>query len=341
MKNTKAIILGGAALTALTAGIYSFTSDNNPTNPEMKNYEVVRMVNGKMTTFDTTVAANSTYTAQNYLADLGFDNDPEINIIDLTHSGSGANEFTFSSDGHGDGEVVIIEMDENVEDVHTTTNPDGTQEIRIEKKIIKTSENGEEDVNVEVEIDGILENINIDSLIAIAMKGHEGDSGQVFVKKMIISDEHIEGDGNGDVQWESIDATNADYHNEVNGPNHHMEVAVWGDGGDFTLLIVTDPATAPSNKSMVVTEGDKKAPMFKMYPNPAEQTAQLELNFEDIAPTTINITDMRGATVAKMELGDFAGQFNHKIDVTKWQNGVYIVQVDHGNEKIIEKLIVE
>lgn len=340
MKNAKAIILGGAAIAVLSAGVYSFTTDSNPTAPEMKNYEVVRMVDGQMTTYDTTLTASSTYSPTDYLADLGFSDDAQINIIDLTHTGD-ENGFTLNTDGpdNGEGQVIIIEMDENSDDIQTTTNPDGTQEIRIEKTITKSSENGEEDVNVEVMLDGNMENINMDSLIAVAMAGHQGDSGQVFIHKMIVTDEHH--DGNGDVEWEEIDATNADYHNEVHGPNHHMEVAVWGDGEDFTLVIVSDPSTSPSNKAMVSTDGKKQAPMFKLYPNPANQTSQLELNFEDKAPTSIIITDMKGAAVAKLELGDFVGQFTHKIDVSKMDKGVYIIQVDHGNEKIMEKLIVE
>jgi Secretion system C-terminal sorting domain len=338
MKNLKGLIIGGVAMTGLAAGVYSFTSDTNPDAPSMKNYEVIRMVDGQMTTYDTTLSANSTFSPNDYLAQLGFDNDEQISIIDFSNMGE--NSFTFSNDhphGNHEGEMVFIEIDD--EDIQTTSNGEG-QEIRIEKKIMKTSEDGEEDINVNVDVQGLLEDINIDSVIAAAMEGHEGDSNQVFIKKMVISEEKMDG-GDGNMEWESIDATDADFHHEVNGHNHHMEVAVWGESEDFTMVIVSDPANSPSQKGMVVNDEDKEVPMFKLYPNPATTTSQLDLTFAEKAPTSINITDMRGRTVAKMDLGDFKGQFNHTIDVAKWQKGVYVLQVDHGNEKIMEKLIVE
>jgi hypothetical protein len=50
---------------------------------------------------------------------------------------------------------------------------------------------------------------------------------------------------------------------------------------------------------------------------------------------------VNGKIVMKMYLGDFSGVFNKEIDVKVWSKGVYMVQVEHGNNKMIEKLIVE
>jgi hypothetical protein len=293
---------------------------------------VIRMVDGQMTTYDTTLAANTTFTPNDYLAHLGFENDEQISIIDFTKGHE--NAFTFSSygeDGH-QGEMIFIEMDE---DYHTSGDED--HEVIIEKRIIHSSDVGDEDVTIDIE--ALLKGINIDSLVAVAMEGLEADSNQVIIKKMIMSDEHHTG-GEG-MTWESIDATDADFHKEMSGTNHHMEVAVWGDEEDFTMVIVSDSSTNPSNKGMVAIEDNKEEAMFKLFPNPATTSSQLDLNFSEKAPTIINITDMRGRTVANMDLGDFAGPFKHTIDVTKWQKGVYVIQVDHGTEKIMEKLIIE
>lgn len=338
MKNVGTKLMAGLGVIALAGAVYSFSTSGNPDDVELKNYEVIRMVNGETTIYDTTVAINSNYSAEDYLSDLGFSGDNQISIIDFTLEGS-TNEFTFAGGEMNDGKhkVVMIEIDEDTEDIQQIENGTGDQEIRIEKKIIKTEDG--EDVDIQVEIGELLEGINIDSLIAVAMEGHEGDSGQVFVKKMIISDEEIDGEGNT-MEWHSIDADGADYHKEVNGPNHHMQLAVWGDDEDFTLVIISDPASDPSTKTMMNKE-NKEVPVFKVFPNPSNTTSELQLNFADKAPTTILITDIRGATIAQMKLGEFKGEFNHAIDVSKWDKGVYIIQVDHGTEKMIEKLIVE
>jgi len=337
MKNSKALVLVGGAIAMGAYGVYSFTNDTNPQLGEMKKYEVIRMVDGELATFDTTITANSTYTAEDYLADLGFENDEHVNIIDFTQMGS--NTFTFSGeDGHEHGEMIVIEMDdENVGEFHPHH---GDHDIVIEKHIMKIDSGNGEEITVNVDVQGLLDEINIDSIIAAAMEGHEGDSNEVFIKKMIVSDERVEG-GEGTVEWESIDAIGADVHHEIHGPNHHMEIAMWGEGEDMTMVIISDPANSPENKTMVVDENNREVPMFKLFPNPATSEATLELNFEDKAPTNITITDMAGKVVAEMNLGDFQGKFTHQIQTASWEKGVYIVQTDHGAEKIIEKLIVE
>jgi hypothetical protein len=157
---------------------------------------------------------------------------------------------------------------------------------------------------------------------------------------MIISDEEIEGEG-GTFEWHDMNADGADFHKEVSGPNHHMEIAVWGDNEDFTLVIVTDSEMNPNNKTMSTSGKNAKTSQLKVYPNPATETSQLLINFEDKEATQITISDMKGAAVMKLELGNFKGQFNKTLEVSKWQKGVYLIQVDHGSEKLIEKLIVE
>src|SRR5690606_2067872 len=102
---------------------------------------------------------------------------------------------------------------------------------------------------------------------------------------------------------------------------------------------VTDPNTDP-NKATTV-KGKSKSTDFKLFPNPANTTSKLQFNYEDKAPTNVTVTDIKGRVIAQLELGEFSGQFNHEFNVGKWSKGVYIVQAQHGNDKIIEKLIVE
>jgi hypothetical protein len=226
-------------------------------------------------------------------------------------------------------------MDENGEHV-TTENSDGEHEMRIEKKVTKTIENGEENVDVQIDVDGMIEGLNIDSLIEAAML-EGGDSNHVFVKKVIIMDEQMEGDST--FTWTEMNTDGADFHHSSGGHNHHMEVAVWGEDEDFTLLIVSYPENG-GNKTADV-KNQKNESGIKLFPNPTSDAFQLQLNFKDKAATVITISDIKGKVVAKIDLGTFKGQFNEDIDVSSWSKGVYIVQVEHGTEKTMEKLIVQ
>lgn len=400
MKNVSVKILAGVGALSIAGAIYSFTAENNPEEKETKKYEVIRMVDGEMTTFDTIVTVSSDYTPQDYLNDLGFGDDENINIVDVTkfnpenmmtirhkdgnqeHHGEKMifiemdEDVEISEDGdkeiiirknvefdkNGDiiksendsdenvwiekgenGEEVKIRVEKNVEidDNGNIVDPENDEdhEIKIEKKVI-INKDGDEVEDIQVDIDGMLEGFNIDSMIqvALAMEGIEGDSQKVIMHKMIVTEEEFDGDGN--VEFHKIDTDGATYHKEVSGPGHHMEVAVWGDEEeDFTLVIVSNPDETPSRSASI--EEESTITDLKLFPNPANESTQLQLNFKKKANTAITITDVQGKAVAKIDLGKFKGQFNHDIDVKGWESGVYLIHIIHGDEKMIEKLIVE
>jgi hypothetical protein len=341
MKNVSVKLMGAAAVIGVSAMVYSFTSDNEPDGPEFKKYEVIRMVDGELTTHDTIIAATSAYTAENYLNDLGYESDENVNIINLLEMNlpSIALHGDHSEMKH-DENIIFIEMDEEGV-VKEEIKGDGVQEIRIEKKVIKNGENGEE-LDIEVDVEALLSSINIDSIIASAIEMHgEGDSNQIVMHKMIVMDEEFEGNHpDMKMEFQHLNTEDADFHKEMGDEHHKMEVAVWGDDEDFTMVIISDPSMEGAHKTATIDEG-KALPVVKVFPNPTSSSAQLQLNFEDKASTAIMISDSQGRVVMKLELGNFEGQFNHEIDVDSWSKGVYLIQVDHGNEKIIEKLVVE
>lgn len=364
MKNVSVKVLAGIGALSLAGAIFSFTSDNvHSEEPDSKKYEVIRMVNGEMVQFDTIVPSSSVYTPQDYLADLGFANDEHVAIIDVTNFDPEHMEMMHemhmegdSESMHDDQKMVFVEIEEESENGDHEViikkkcikdgeevefeEGEGEHEIKIEKRVI-VNENGEEDVEINVET--MMENINIDSMIqvALALEGIEGDSGQMIMHKVIVIDEQVDGDGAENVQWTEVDTEGATYHKSVDGPNHHMEVAVWGDEHeDFTLVIVSDPSQTPPHKAPVVDKNSSIKEM-KLYPNPTNTSSQLQLDFKDKAETAIIITDIQGKVVARLDLGKFKGQFTHDINVDKWEKGVYLVRVQHGDEEMIEKLIVE
>ncbi|UKN03241.1 T9SS type A sorting domain-containing protein [Paracrocinitomix mangrovi] len=351
MKNLKTTLLAGVGVLGITAMVYSFTADEDPKSPKMKKYEVVRMVDGEMMQYDTLIAANSTYAPQDYLNDLGFSNDANVSIIDM--SNFKPNEFTMFHDelgedhihmeeiNEGDGKMIFVEINEESTEGEQIEFKEGEpHEIKIEKRIVRTQNGDEIEEDVQIEVQTVLESINIDSLIQAAMEMTEGDSAHPhMMHKMIVLDKEFE-EMDGEMEWKEIDADGATYFKEIEGPNHHMEVAVWGDESeDFTLLIVS-VADENGNKTANALENEEIG-TFKMYPNPANTTTKLQFNFEDKAPTTIMISDIKGTVIMEMDLGNFSGHFNKDINVEDWSKGVYIVQLEHGSNKILEKLIVE
>lgn len=346
MKNVSTKLIAGVAVLGIAGAAFAFASGDKPDESKKKKYEVVRMVDGELVQHDTIIAAASEYSPQDYLNDLGYGEDEHINIINLLDLDVMHHEMTEIHEMHsGDhtkdhkGEhMIFIEMDED-EFHHEMKEGDEHHEIRIEKKIIKSDENGDE---VTIDINAMIEDMNIDSMIQVAMKMEGSDSGAVVMHKMIVLDEEFERDMEGKMEWHEMNAEDADFHKEVSGPGHHMEVAVWGDDHeDFTLLIVTDPDHSPKGPAGIDNDNEDSNTSVKLFPNPTENTSQLQLNFEDEAETSIEISDIKGRVVQKLALGEFSGEYILDIDVQDWAKGVYIVKVQHGSDKTIQKLIVE
>lgn len=342
MKNISTKLIAGVAVLGIAGAVFAFASGDKPDESKKKKYEVVRMVSGELVQHDTIIAAASEYSPQDYLDDLGYGDDEHINIINLLDINVMHTEMSEFHEMHvGDlnmehkGEhMIVIELDED-ELKHDSKDGEEHHQIRIEKKIIKSDENGED---VEIDVNAVIDLLNIDSLIEMAMKMVGTDSGNVVMHKMIMTDEEFEGDEMMD--WHEMNTDDADYHKEVSGPGHHMEVAVWGDDKeDFTLLIVTDPDHAPKGSAGIDDEDSEVS--FKLFPNPAATSSQLQLNFEDNAKTSLVITDIKGRVIQNLDLGEFSGQYSHDIDVQNWAKGVYLVTVEHGTNKTIQKLIVE
>lgn len=399
MKNVSVKILAGIGALSLAAGVYSFASNDEPKDKKQQKYEVIRMVDGEMMQFDTTVYVASGYSPQDYLNDLGFGDDEDVSIVDLSHFEHNefvGTHFEHEGDVHGhDGQMVFIEIDEEGDDVDgkeheiriekkiimegdgnefihengdvemiiidengNVIENDGNHEIKIEKKMINgdgeefefdgdpqikiekriiINEDGEEEV--EVDVNAIMDELNIDSLIKVAMEleGVEGDSHNVFIHKMIISDDEVLEDKH--LGWTEMDTDGADFHKEIHGNGHHMSVAVWGDEEeDFTLLIVSDVDESGDRSAQIKEESGVD---MKLFPNPATKNAQLQLSIEDKAATEITVTDVKGRTIQKLNIGEYQGAFTHDFDVKKWAKGVYFVHVQTGDKKITEKLVVE
>jgi len=337
MKTKSAKIVGGILTLSLVGTIYSFAQTQEKEEPQEKNYEVIRMVDGKVTVCDTTVNNPATFTPDDYLKLLGFDKDKEINIIDLSNLHQEFISKSHSSDESVEKKMVFIEMDSEELSVDTKEN------VTIEKRIIQTSSgDGTEQT---MDIDVLLEEINIDSIINSIDDG-DGEK-EIVISKVLISDN--EGDIDLEQQeWRSIDTEGADYISETEDGNRMTKVAVWGDCAESTLVIVSNPKieteiNKASDKKMFRSNNTEGIETFnaEVYPNPAQKNAQIKLDFKTKAPTVLTITDTKGALIEKIELGDFSGTHTKEINLDNYKSGVYIINIQHGDQNQIERLIVE
>ena len=80
---------------------------------------------------------------------------------------------------------------------------------------------------------------------------------------------------------------------------------------------------------------------FTVYPNPAKSQVNLNFvsNIED-SNVTISIFDIVGKQIFEQTQTSFLGSNQANLNISDLQEGCYFIQIDNGQERIIEKLTV-
>jgi hypothetical protein len=81
---------------------------------------------------------------------------------------------------------------------------------------------------------------------------------------------------------------------------------------------------------------------LNVFPNPT--SGQVQVQF--VMPATQNqevslkISDMLGRTLSQEQLGNFSGNYNGSLDLKAFGPGIYMLQLQVGNELLYKKVIV-
>ena len=79
---------------------------------------------------------------------------------------------------------------------------------------------------------------------------------------------------------------------------------------------------------------------FKASPNPTNGVLNLSFKGEK-KPTVVKVFDLQGKEVQSLELKNFDGTFNERLDLSKAGKGVLIISVLQGEQSYTEKVIVQ
>lgn len=373
MKNSNKTLLTGLGVLAITATLVSFNSDKK------KKYEIIHHVNGKTITYDTVIPMNSNYTVEAFLADKGIKSE-NVEIIKVPNNHSKMMfiekkcEKTNSDGGNTDENVEInVEMDENGN--KTITKKVNGQEVELtpeelaeieenmsnaggEIKIIEIEEGddfefqgdlpeGSEMVEIRAEIDdkGNLvakkfvngETVEMTTEELEQLKSHESGHNKII---------EIRGEDSGKEQKMLISKTisieeTTDGKKSNKTESHEVNWTSDNPNEEFTLVLVTEDVEEKSASSKNRTEIKDDKGAFSIYPNPNNGHFTLLLEQSEKAKTTIHITDGQGKVVFEEDLGKFSGSYSKQIDLRKFGAGVYMIAVEQGNNKNVQKIIVQ
>ncbi len=78
---------------------------------------------------------------------------------------------------------------------------------------------------------------------------------------------------------------------------------------------------------------------IKLYPNPADEMVNIELNLPDAASGNLEVHDQLGRLIYSMDLEPTSNFFTETIRTDTWGSGVYLVSYTTGKSKLISRLI--
>ncbi|MEO9532452.1 MAG: T9SS type A sorting domain-containing protein [Crocinitomicaceae bacterium] len=88
--------------------------------------------------------------------------------------------------------------------------------------------------------------------------------------------------------------------------------------------------------------GIQSSPSFKLYPNPASTNVRLLYDLKTSQTTEITVHDLSGKQVLKqVYLNQYAGDQELDLDVSKLNNGVYVINFTSSNLSASERLIIQ
>lgn len=78
---------------------------------------------------------------------------------------------------------------------------------------------------------------------------------------------------------------------------------------------------------------------FSLFPNPAKDHLQINLNLSEAGPIQVQLIDMMGRSIKALRLP--SGVITETIDISRIKSGIYLIRVDAGDESFTEKVIIQ
>jgi hypothetical protein len=127
--------------------------------------------------------------------------------------------------------------------------------------------------------------------------------------------------------------------------------ATWNLNNMHIIGMLIDPSTAMNNAGngtmqralgLGVNSNNPVITNFKLFPNPANDgTTFANVELQSASNVTMKIMDVTGAVVAERNYGELSGTNMLPIETGNFAKGIYIVEIQTGNEVSTTKLIVQ
>jgi hypothetical protein len=80
---------------------------------------------------------------------------------------------------------------------------------------------------------------------------------------------------------------------------------------------------------------------LKIYPNPFRENIYVQFYLNEKSDFKITVIDLLGRRVELDSRLEFGGVFNQSYAFSDWQAGVYLLEIDFGDERIYQKIVLQ
>ena len=118
-----------------------------------------------------------------------------------------------------------------------------------------------------------------------------------------------------------------------------------GKGDHLVWVIVTDASGCKNSDTIwlhVWPSGIRENGLvsYKIYPNPARDQVNIDIDGLNDDLVNISITDVNGKETDNISLNSYSGQLRHEVDVNHYAKGIYFIKINVGKNWFIEKLVI-
>jgi len=86
---------------------------------------------------------------------------------------------------------------------------------------------------------------------------------------------------------------------------------------------------------------ESNSAVASIYPNPSDGVFTIRFDQSQEAVTRIEILDMSGRTVYVQDLGNYSGNYQEQVNLREFGTGLYMVAIQQGNDRTVNKVIVK
>lgn len=335
--------------------------------PVVKKIEIIRSNQGELHFFDTIVPIESSYTEEDFLEDLGFENDKNLSVIKVSdHLLNMKLDFSdFESvikaeNGKENMDVDGLHLEIDLTDIEKEVKEleDEFRDVRIESHFFIDSSGKKEWSAKELELSQFLDEMEGELINSFNMDTTFFENGTTM--RVFCSSEnllhHADTSTVHATNFFQLDSTdvNIDFDFDFDIGDEHtsfffdpsnactkMDLVYSGEHeqGDFTMVIVREGTMDDFRTTSDLDENEESH--FTIYPNPASDYVQVKMDFTQKEETILTVFDGTGKLVMEKDYGKFEGQFTEQVALGKLSSGTYIIQLRHGNERFIEQLLIK